>query len=303
MTTVKNANLLYMLVIIVLLVGEIFLYLVFPTLPIHVSTVIFQFLFILFPSILYLVFSKSSIKSSLRLNKLTKKSALISLLIAMCSIPLVGTIGSLSELVFHNHIQDSVSKFPSMPLVAWIAILALTPTICEEIFMRGVVLNGYKSISLRKAALMNGFLFGMFHMNLNQFVYTFVLGIILTYTVSITNSIFSSMIIHFTFNSPSAIGTWFVQNSPQQALEPIKSLSDYAPGELVNFLLTNFTIMIIFIGLLVLLIDSLKKNNSYLPNIDTRSEKEKVFTVPIYVSIIIFLLISIGISFLTNTPV
>jgi membrane protease YdiL (CAAX protease family) len=292
-----------MLVLITLLVGELFLYLIFPTMPIHVSTVIFQFIFILLPSVLYLLFSKSSIKSSLRLNRLTKKSVLISLLIGICSIPLVGTIGSLSELVFYNHIQDSVASFPSMPLVAWIGILALTPTICEEVFMRGVVLNGYKNLNLKKAALMNGFLFGMFHMNLNQFVYTFILGIILTYTVSITNSIFSSMIIHFTFNSPSAIATWATQNSPQQTIAPIKTLSDYAPGELISFLLSNFTILIIFVGLLILLINSLKKNNNYLPSIDTNEKREKIFTAPIYVSILIFLLFSVGISFLTNTPV
>lgn len=311
MIAVKNSNLLYMLVLIIILVGEILLYVIFPTMPVHVSTVIFQFAFILLPAVLYVIFSKSSIKLSLRLNKLTKKSAVICLLIGLCSIPLVGTIGSLSELVFHNHIQDSVAMFPSMPLAAWLGILALTPTICEEIFMRGVVLSGYRNVSIKKAALMNGFLFGMFHMNLNQFVYTFILGIILTYTVSITNSIFSSMIIHFTFNSPSAIATWAMQDS-QNKIEPVKAFSDYTPNELISFLLSNFGVLIISIAILMILIKSLKRNNryltntnsgSYLDNINTPKEKERLFTAPIYVSIIIFLIVSVGISLLTNTPV
>lgn len=302
MITVKNSNFLYMLVLIIILVGETLLYIAFPNIPIHFFTTIIQFSFILLPAILYLLFSKVSIKSSLRFNKLSGKSILISLIIGICSLPLVGAIGNLSELVFHNHIQDSVAEFPIMPLALWIGILSLTPSICEEVFMRGVVLDGYKNVSLKKAALMNGFLFGMFHMNLNQFVYTFILGIILTYTVAITNSIFSSMIIHFAFNTPSAIASWAMQDS-QEKLEPIKALSDYAPGELAGFLVSNFIILAIATFIVVRLIRALKKVNNYFPNTDIYTKKEKIFTVPIYVSIVIFLLISVGISLLTNTPI
>lgn len=303
MINIKRSNFIYMLVLIVILVGETLLYTIYPNLPPHKFTVLIQLLLILLPSILYLLFSKLNLKATLRLNSLNKRSILISLLIGLCSLPLVGTIGNLSELFFHNYIQDSIEKFPSMPLVAWIGILALAPAICEEIFLRGVVLSGYKNVSLKKAAIMNGFLFGMFHMNFNQFLYTFILGIILAYTVSITNSIFSAMIIHFTFNTPSSITAYYMQNSKDVYIEPVKVFSEYAPKELINFLLSNTSVFIISLGILVLLINSLKKTNNYLPRVDTFAKKERVFTISIFVSVLIFLLISVGTSLLTNTPV
>lgn len=69
-------------------------------------------------------------------------------------------------------------------------IIAVTPAICEEVFMRGVVLDGYRNIPLWKAAIMNGVLFGLFHNNFMQLSYTSIVGIILTYVVVLTNSIY-----------------------------------------------------------------------------------------------------------------
>ena len=55
------------------------------------------------------------------------------------------------------------------------------------------------------AILLTGFLFGCMHMNLNQFIYAFALGIYLAFLVEATGSIFSSMIAHFTLNATSVV--------------------------------------------------------------------------------------------------
>lgn len=50
---------------------------------------------------------------------------------------------------------------------------------------------------------MDGLIFGIIHMNPNQFVYAFAMGTLFAYVVYITNSIFASMICHFLFNGTS----------------------------------------------------------------------------------------------------
>ena len=51
------------------------------------------------------------------------------------------------------------------------------------------------------AALMSGLLFGCFHLNINQALYAFVMGIVFAYMVEATGSLWSSVIAHFAVNT------------------------------------------------------------------------------------------------------
>ena len=53
------------------------------------------------------------------------------------------------------------------------------------------------------AALMSGLLFGCFHLNINQALYAFVMGIVFAYMVEATGSLWSSVIAHFAVNTYS----------------------------------------------------------------------------------------------------
>ena len=78
--------------------------------------------------------------------------------------------------------------------------MALTPAICEELVMRGVVLSEYKYKTTFKAAIMNGLIFGLMHLSGQQFLYAAILGFLFAYIVRVTGSLFSTMIVHFVFN-------------------------------------------------------------------------------------------------------
>jgi membrane protease YdiL (CAAX protease family) len=185
-----------------------------------------QILFLIVPLVIYLIVTKKSVVSTLRLKKIRLKNLPSIIGVALLIYPIAAFLGFVTDLFFHNNVGDVLSKMNSLPLWAFVLIIALTPAICEEMTMRGIVLSGYNKMGINGAAVITGFLFAVLHMNPPQFLYTFALGVIFAYLVRITNSIFSSMICHFAFNGISACATWFqlkhgVKNTDITSLSPM----------------------------------------------------------------------------------
>lgn len=85
----------------------------------------------------------------------------------------------------------------------WLAVVssALAPAICEEVMFRGFMLgtleNKYSAV---KAVILTGILFGAYHMSLNGLIIIGLLGIVQSYIVNRTKSIYLTMITHFINN-------------------------------------------------------------------------------------------------------
>lgn len=78
--------------------------------------------------------------------------------------------------------------------------VAIMPAIFEEFSHRGMLLSGFNKMGSVKAIVMSGLLFGLMHLNINQFFYAFVVGMLLATVALITRSIWPSVIIHFINN-------------------------------------------------------------------------------------------------------
>ncbi len=77
----------------------------------------------------------------------------------------------------------------------------LLPAI-EEIIFRGLVLSELrKNVNVIPAVLIQAALFGIYHMNLSQAIYAFIMGIVLGLICIWTKSIWPSMVLHMFFNS------------------------------------------------------------------------------------------------------
>ena len=79
-------------------------------------------------------------------------------------------------------------------------LATLLPAFVEEFVFRGVFYQTYRKSSMKAALVLSGLLFGCMHMNFNQFLYTFVFGMILVFMMEATGSIVTSMICHFLLN-------------------------------------------------------------------------------------------------------
>ena len=170
----------------------------------HAQILVSQFFILLFPAIWYFR-SGENIIEKFRLKKLDLSLVPLLILATALLYPFLSLINMLSSFVVQS---QSVVLGETMMTggVFWnLLIVALVPCMVEELVCRGMLLSGYRQISTWTGILLSAFLFGCMHMNLNQFLYTFVFGIFLALMVEITGSLFASVICHFTLNGSSVL--------------------------------------------------------------------------------------------------
>jgi len=277
-------------------------------LPLYASLVLGQVIILIVPSIIYFYVTKLPIKETLRLNKIGILDIVIIIALGIFIQPAAMFIGTLASMFFPNLISKVVFEMNSLPLITKLVVIALTPAICEEITMRGIFLSGYKKVDIKIAALMSGLIFGILHMNMQQFFYAFALGVLLAYLVHITNSIFASMLCHFTFNGfQTLLSAFAFKMAKAQGVIPgqqdIKSLPMISK---VSVLVVLFVFAAIFTAiswaLLMALIQlnkdkKLKKQNlsedAILPEdkFNMGEAQESIFNWPFIASIVVFVIV------------
>lgn len=82
-----------------------------------------------------------------------------------------------------------------------IFIVALLPAVIEEMVFRGVIQHNFnKKYNIVFSILVASLLFGIAHMNLSQFIFSFILGIFLGYVYYDSKNIIVPILFHFTNN-------------------------------------------------------------------------------------------------------
>jgi len=99
------------------------------------------------------------------------------------------------------------SEYPIYSLFLNIIFTALLPGVCEETVHRGMLLSQTKKKGVVFAIIISSLLFGLLHINIYQFFYASILGVLLAILTLSTNSIFPAMIVHFMNN---ALNVYFV---------------------------------------------------------------------------------------------
>lgn len=203
---VYRSNLFFCIMLVISILGSFICARIFPILgirDIRIVLLLNHTLFFLLPAIIYVIVTKQSFKDVFKLNKMKGKDLVLVILLGFVCVPLMNSFGIISSIFFENTIQGFMSDILGTPYIILLLLIAVMPAITEEVTLRGVVLSGYDGKSNFKAAVMGGVLFGIFHLNAHQFLYTMILGFILAYTVRVTGSIYSSMIMHFILNGTS----------------------------------------------------------------------------------------------------
>lgn len=107
----------------------------------------------------------------------------------------------LSQFFVPNTMVQGVDQFASESVGLTLVATVLCASVVEEIVCRGFFTNRLNKImSFTAAAIISALMFGALHMNINQFCYATVLGLIFAYTNRASGSIFTSMIMHIVFN-------------------------------------------------------------------------------------------------------
>ena len=83
-----------------------------------------------------------------------------------------------------------------------LALIALTPAICEEALFRGAILRGFSAKLPRlTSAVLTGALFGLYHVDVWRLVPTGLLGVLLSLIALEQDSIVPAMVTHFINNA------------------------------------------------------------------------------------------------------
>ena len=111
-------------------------------------------------------------------------------------------INALMPSVMNEYTEMIDSSGISEYSLLWAVATLILPPIVEEVIFRGLILQylGKAGASFIVANLIQAVLFGIFHMNLVQGIYTALLGFLLGYLAYRYDSIFVPMILHAIYN-------------------------------------------------------------------------------------------------------
>lgn len=269
--SIYRTNLLYLLLAIVFLgLGSIT-----QNLNFYFGILVTEILIIAIPSIYFVKRQGGSIKKTFRLNRLGFKNIILIFLITILSYPIASFFQALFITVLDIFIELKPNPLPEIiaqiPFLWSVVFIAIIPGICEEIMFRGPVLRAYEKIGVKKAIIISGILFGMFHFTLINFIGPAILGIIFGMMVYKTNSIYSSMIAHSLNNSIALVLSHFllenIDNLPSQEMDLNTNISET---------IMSFLVLGLFIFALIKLVKVLLKklSSNAIENLYSKEEIE-----------------------------
>lgn len=160
----------------------------------------------LIPVAVFFFLSGSSLRECFALNGVKPVVALLSIPYTWMLIPFTAAL-NVSTLFFTqnraNQILDSLSGAGFFMAALFAGCIA---PVCEELTFRGIIFAGFrKSGSALQAIILSALLFGLFHMNFNQALYAFGLGVFFAALREVTGSIIPPVICHMTLNGGSVL--------------------------------------------------------------------------------------------------
>ncbi|MBI2428847.1 MAG: CPBP family intramembrane metalloprotease [Ignavibacteriales bacterium] len=240
----------------------------------RIATMVAQFIFLLVPTLILAKMQHGFVTNALRWRVPSTVEIVLSILgmIALLQaaegyiyfqeriplpedvIPFVDMVKKMIEETYRVLIESH--SVPELILV--IAVVSLTPAICEEIFFRGLV---QKNISLGtngvRGVIITGIIFGLYHFNPFHAVPLVALGIYFSFLQFRSQSLIIPMIAHFTNNTLSVMAAYvygFNQSDmPSILIEKGETVSAY------TVLGTTAVFIVIFVVIVRLYIRATEK--------------------------------------------
>lgn len=268
MKKVFKANLYFLIILLLEIFLPYFLQPIYKILgidDIRILLVLSHTIIFLIPAIIYVIVTKASVRDTFKLNKLYFNDIVLIILLGFVSQPIMTFFSLVTSFFFNNEIGAFMTEIVSTPYILLLMLVALLPSITEEVTIRGIILSGYDNINKYKAALITGLFFGMLHLDPQQFLYATVLGFILALVVRSTKSIFSAAIIHFLINGTSITMQKLLSFIPgnKELMEEVteNSLKSLAINDKLIMFVLYGSIAIVFSSFVYLIIRKLEERN------------------------------------------
>lgn len=100
---------------------------------------------------------------------------------------------------------------PGVAMLAFLLVVAVAAPIGEELFFRGFVFNVLRHrLNFTSAVWLSAALFALLHISVRNFLPILVIGVLLAWLYTRTGSLWSSVVMHGTFNFLSALAAFIL---------------------------------------------------------------------------------------------
>lgn len=149
----------------------------------------------------------------------------------------IGTILYVQNQIFPipRGLLESLEKLTkvaqSYPFPLVLLVVALLPSICEELTFRGIILSGMLRGSRPwTAAILTAAMFAVFHVSLHRFLPVFLIGLAAAFLVIQSCSLVPAMLLHFLHNGWIAAVGCYPKWDVLHLLQPKPSASTFLAG-------------------------------------------------------------------------
>lgn len=208
-------------------------------------------LIMLVPAFLYITVLKPDNLGQMSFSSPSPVNVIKIILFTLCVMPFITILNSISTIFVENHAANTMSYLTRNPLWLNMVFMALIPVVCEEYLFRGLLFHGYKKRNPLRAMMMSSLLFGLIHMNVNQFIYAFAMGFILCMIVYATGTVLSSMVAHFVFNGINVMLSYYsadimekMESTSEQAA--VLTTADYVAAYIIDILIAAFGLFLAY---------------------------------------------------------
>lgn len=246
MNRAKGVNRLYLGMILIALAAPYIFGIFFTELTLYQSLALSEFIY-LAPVLIYILSTQGQILDELPVKLLPVSAVLMLILFGILLLPIVTWLNLFSMLFSTNHVAGSLAGIGSRSFWQNLFYIAILPAAAEEFMFRGILFHGVRPAGVLKGALVSGLCFGLLHMNINQFIYAFVLGILFALLVEAAGSVTASMIPHFIVNCSTVFS---LEVSSRMAETEISAAADAISRQELIQVLAVYTIIALVCGAL-----------------------------------------------------
>ena len=134
-------------------------------------------------------------------------------------------ISFFTQLDVSNPVQTLIN---STDIWLNLALISIIGPVFEEIFFRKLLIDRTIKYGARVSILLSALLFGLFHGNINQFFYAFLLGGFFAYIYIKTGNIKYTILLHIIINLMGSVVSLFVVSSVENITSGLIQPSDIA---------------------------------------------------------------------------
>ncbi|MBQ7044760.1 MAG: CPBP family intramembrane metalloprotease [Clostridia bacterium] len=193
----------------------------------HAVSIIAQFAYTFLPFFALYLFSKREDKKEILVFDLPKSKELYILalfagfmfcVIGNSATSSLSVLFSFFEIEFNSGMEGLASPTSALGIILNILNFAVAPALFEEFAFRGVLLQPLRKYGDWFAIFASSFAFAILHGNMVQIPFAFIVGVALGYFCIKTQSIWTSVSIHFLNNLYSVIMTMYFEKNPETGM-------------------------------------------------------------------------------------